>query len=122
MPNKIEPHDSALKKRIRKIGAVMPAALARARKYRSSGNWQKVSALHKAEFPLCCDPFNDHSKEHRSVPVDQTHHVRGLSTHFHLRAYTVNLRSLCTACHSKVEQLERANKPTQYLFKEVPEY
>ncbi len=116
-PRKIESHDKQLKERLNKIGAVMPATLARARKYRSSSNWQTVRALKLADTPLCQDPFKDHSDIGTSVPGTQVHHIRGLATHFSLRAYEPNLASICTSCHSKIESMERQNKPTHYLFR-----
>lgn len=104
-----------------RIGAIIPLHLARARKYRSSGNWQKCVALQKSEFPLCCDPHGDHLKEGITVPMAQVHHVLGLATHFHLRAYPKNLRSLCVKCHHKIEMMERSGRNTAFLFKITPE-
>lgn len=122
MPNKIESHDSDVRQRLNKIGAVLPANLAKAKKYRSSGNWQKVVSMQKKEFPLCCDPFKDHKKDGRMIPMDQVHHIRELAKFFHLRAYKKNLRSICTGCHSKISVLERQNRPTYHFFKEMPEF
>jgi hypothetical protein len=116
-PFKIPPHDEKLRKRVNKIETIAPAHLARSKKYRSSSNWQKVRAIHLKEYPLCFDPHGDHAKDNRSVPAKQVHHILGLETHFHLRAYPKNLASLCTGCHSKIENLERSGKKTAYLFR-----
>lgn len=123
MPNKIPAHDSKVRLRMAKIGAVLPADLARARKYRSSSNWQKVVKGQKREFPMCCDPFKDHKNDNGgAVPMDDVHHVRELAKFFHLRAFGPNLRSICRKCHNKVSQLERQNKPTLWLFKVMPDF
>lgn len=100
----------------------MPSKLVRAKKYRDSQNWKDVRAIQKGEFPMCYDPFKDHREEGTTVPMAQVHHIYGLATHFHLRAYDRNLASLCVVCHDKVEKLERRGKKTQYLFRKKPEY
>jgi uncharacterized Fe-S cluster-containing MiaB family protein len=117
MPRKIDAHDTHVKKRLDKIKKLLPKNLERARKYRSSYNWQTVAKHHKHENPLCFDPFGDHKKEGRSEFVEETHHIRGLSTHFHLRSDPNNLASLCHSCHDKISKLERANKNTVFYFK-----
>lgn len=122
MPSKIESFDSDYRKRLMKIGEVLPLHLARARKYRSSSNWQNVVKIQKRDFPLCCDCFGDHKKEGGPVVMAQVHHVRELGKYFHLRAYKQNLRSICTSCHARVSQMERAGKPTYYLFKVMPDH
>lgn len=116
MPRKIEAHDVHVKKRLSKIKEILPKNLERARKYRSSYNWQQVSAQHKRDNPLCFDPFGDHKKNNESPFVQQTHHIRGLATHFHLRSDEDNLASLCIKCHDKIEKMERSRQKTAYLF------
>ena len=91
-----------------------------ARKYRSSSNWQKVVAIQKAAFPMCYDPHGDHKDEGTTEPMAQVHHIRGLAIHFHLRAYSKNLASLCVKCHDKIEKMERKGQRTWYLFKKPP--
>jgi len=99
------------------MSQLLPANLKRARKYRSSGNWQAVRALKLKTDPLCADPFGNHKKEGGDVGAVQVHHIEGLATHFHLRAALINLASICTKCHSKIEIMERQHKNTAYLFK-----
>lgn len=117
MPNKVRSFDEARKKRLNKMSRVMPANLKRARKYRSSGNWQTVRAMHMRNEPLCYDPFGYHKKEGGDMLADQVHHIQGLATHYHLRALESNLASICTRCHSVIEQMERHHKSTTHLFR-----
>lgn len=117
MPRKVAAHDEKLKKRMEAIGTVEPKHLIRARKYRSSSNWQKVRKSHALTEPLCRDPFGTHALEKTSLPMAEVHHIYPLSTHFALRAYGPNLVSLCHKCHDRVEKMERHGKKTQYLFK-----
>lgn len=119
MPNKVKAHDEARKKRLNKISRVMPANLQRARKYRSSGNWQKVRGMKLREDPLCCDPWAWHKEEGGDVLASQVHHVKELSKFFDIRAYGPNLRSICVRCHDAVSKIERQNKDTTWLFKKV---
>ena len=89
-------------------------ALAAAARFRSSAAWQKVRAVHVAQHPLCCDPF----KVHGPFPaaVEDVHHVEGVAKRPDLALVGDNLRSLCRACHNRVEGLERAGKGTSGLF------
>lgn len=122
MPNKIVSVGIDRAKRLSKMGEVVPFKQKRARKFRSSSQWQKVVAIQKQGFPMCCDPFNDHKDAGTAEPMGQVHHVKELVKAWHLRAYLPNLRSICTACHAKVSILERQGKPTEYLFKTMPEF
>lgn len=117
IPKKVRSHDRKRKERLKKMSVVLPANLQRARKYRSSGNWQKVRAQKLRNDPLCADPFGTHQKEGGDVGASQVHHILGLATHYHLRALLSNLASICTRCHSKIEIMERQHKQTAYLFK-----
>lgn len=116
MPNKIKSHDSHMKERLNKIPTLLPRNLERARKYRSSYNWQQVAAQHKLDNPLCCDVFGYHAKEGMAPFVEQTHHIQPLATHYHIRALESNLASVCIPCHDRLEKLERSGKRTAYLF------
>jgi len=100
-----------------KMSQVLPPALAKARKFRSSSLWQKVRAMFLRNNPLCADPFSNHFKEGGAVGGNQVHHIKGLSVRYDLRVTESNLATVCTRCHSKVEVLERQNRQTAYLFK-----
>lgn len=89
--------------------------LARNDKIRSGGNWKKCREINRAQNPLCFDPFKDHGGW--PVPMTDTHHILPLATHPHLAYDQSNLVSLCRACHNKIEQMERAQQPTEHLFK-----
>lgn len=89
-------------------------ALAAAADIRSTSQWQKVRALHRALYPLCCDPFG----YHRDMPAtnQQSHHIVPLIERPDLAFVLSNLGPTCTRCHAQVEGMERAGKPTAYLF------
>lgn len=89
-------------------------ALAEAARLRSSARWQTVRALHKAQHPLCCDPFKRHGRF--PEPAVDTHHVIGAAVAPHLAFDFDNLRSLCRGCHAEVEAMERNSRATQHLF------
>jgi len=83
------------------------------RRVRNSHQWQRVRNLYRQENPLCCDPLKLHSGPE---PVQSVHHVNPVLTHPNLAFAWTNLRSLCDACHSEIERLERSGQPTQHLF------
>jgi len=89
-------------------------ALSAAAKFRSSVVWQRFRDWYKREHPLCVDPFRDHPHEVR--PVEDVHHVLGLAERLDLGLDADNCRSLCRACHAKVEGMARAGRPTAQLF------
>lgn len=99
------------------MSEVLPANLKRARKFRSSGLWQKVRNSYIRNNPLCADVFGIHTKEGGPVGATEVHHIKPLSTHFFLKAYPNNLASLCHKCHDLIEKMERQHKQTTYLFK-----
>lgn len=88
-------------------------ALANAARIRNSAQWQKVRAIHRAQHPLCCDPFND---VRHPAPNQTSHHIMPLATHPHLAFDLDNLAPLCTRCHAKVERIERNGDATAHLF------
>ena len=90
------------------------AGLAAAAALRSSSRWQKFRAFFRDRHPLCCDPFGAHIDDPR--PVAQIHHVEPLAQRPDLALVEANCRPLCTACHGRVERLERAGTATQHLF------
>jgi 5-methylcytosine-specific restriction enzyme A len=85
-----------------------------ATRYHGSAQWKRIRTLHKAQHPLCCDPFGDHGGY--PAPNEQSHHIWPLATHPELASTMENLAPLCTTCHGKVERLERAGTATQHLF------
>ena len=88
--------------------------LALSAKIRNSARWQKVRAIHKAQFPLCCDPL----KTHGQFPAynQQSHHIKPLATHPECAFDLDNLAPLCTRCHSAIEAKERKGENTAHLF------
>lgn len=84
---------------------------------RNSHAWQKVRRIHAKKHPTCCDPFGEHLLG--PEPVESIHHVLGLDSNPELAFYESNLRSLCNACHSRVEKMERSGESTQHLFEEA---
>ena len=97
-------------------------ALAFAARIRSSARWRKVAALHKAQSPLCADPFGDHAREGIVGLTEQSHHIIGLAEiyahHPHEMAFDLgNLAPLCTRCHRKVEARERTGERTCEMFR-----
>lgn len=93
-------------------------ALAEAARIRNSANWQKLRALHRAQFPLCSDPFNEHRDS--PAPNQQSHHIKPLRTAPPLALEWDNLAPLCTRCHARIEAMERAGRRTAALFAECP--
>lgn len=80
---------------------------------RSSYLWQIVRDAYRRQNPLCVDPFNEHDGPE---PVQSIHHVKPLKDYPDLAFVDGNLRSLCSDCHGRIEQLERGGKPTQNMF------
>lgn len=91
-------------------------ALAEAARIRNSSLWQQVRAMHRAQHPLCCDPFKEHGRF--PVPMTQVHHIQGVAVAPHLAYDPSNLASLCDGCHHRIEALERAGKGTAEHFAE----
>ncbi len=116
MPNSLPSHDRKKSKKLKQFKSCSPKNLELARKFRSSGLWQHIRLIHLTDNPLCFDPFGDHADDGRVVPAVQVHHIRGLATHYHLRITRSNLASICTGCHSKIEQMERADQDTHTFF------
>jgi hypothetical protein len=89
-------------------------ALAEAARIRSGVTWQKVRRIHRSLEPLCCDPFADHPDEPR--PNQNSHHIESLADRPDLAFDLENLAPTCTACHGKVERMQRAGQATRRLF------
>jgi hypothetical protein len=85
-----------------------------AAKIRSSVGWQKTRDLHRAQFPLCCDPMSRHPEHPK--PNQNSHHIIPLIERPDLALDLDNLAATCTACHAEIERMERAGKATRFLF------
>lgn len=92
--------------------------LAIAAKIRSSGHWQHFREWFRVRHPLCCDPFKTHGD--LTVPMVQVHHVEGVASRPDLAFAEDNCRPLCSACHARVERIERHGDATQSLFESPP--
>jgi 5-methylcytosine-specific restriction endonuclease McrA len=77
---------------------------------RDSSRWKKVRRLKLTESPMCEDPFNDHSNKQTTETARQVHHIKGLRKHPDLAFVWSNLMSVCTKCHSKMEQHENIKR------------
>jgi 5-methylcytosine-specific restriction endonuclease McrA len=98
-------------------------ALAFAATVRSSARWRCVRTLHKAQEPLCRDPFGTHAKAGLPAYNEQSHHITSLAAiyalgpaHYELAYDLANLAGLCTACHARVERMERGGGETRAMF------
>lgn len=93
-------------------------ALAAAARFRSRPQWKRFRAWFRAQHPLCCDPF----RRHGAMPAfaEAVHHVVPLALRPDLGLTPANCRPLCTACHNRIEGMERRGEPTQHLFAVTP--
>lgn len=91
-------------------------SLAAAAKVRSSGAWAACRKAFRTAHPLCCDPLKLHAD--RAEPTQAVHHIRGLAQDASHRNATSfdNLAPLCTACHARIEAMERAGRSTAHHF------
>lgn len=89
--------------------------LAEAARIRNSRQWQRVRQMHRDRQPLCCDPFGAHPDDPQ--PNQSSHHIQPLASRPDLAFDFSNLAGLCTACHARVERMERAGRPTAALFR-----
>ena len=64
---------------------------------------------------MCCDPFGLHPD--RVVAADDTHHIYGLRQRPDLAYKEDCTAPVCTACHGKLNAMERKNEPTEQLFR-----
>jgi 5-methylcytosine-specific restriction endonuclease McrA len=81
---------------------------------RRGNQWRKVSQLVRAQNPLCCDPLDLHKGW--PVAAQQVHHVIPAEDRPDLILVLENCASVCIKCHSEVERLHKAGKPTAHLF------
>lgn len=84
------------------------AALATARKIRSSEAWNRCRASVLMASPLCADPHGHHAREGRLEVATQVHHVKPLATHPHLAFDAENLMAICEGCHAILSASERS--------------
>jgi len=111
-------HDK-LKARSKGQRVLLSADHAKARKYRSSYQWQKLSKLILLRNPLCCDPYGTHEEGSDIVAGKEVHHIKAVATHYYLRAHRSNLASICSACHNKVSMSERDGTYNPDLFGKI---
>lgn len=91
--------------------------LAWAKRIRDSAPWKRFVQRHRAQHPLCVDPFGFHAKEGVSVPAESRHHVKPLQQCTYDEAFDpANVVGLCWVCHNKVERMERNGQATAHLF------
>ena len=81
---------------------------------RSSARWQRYRAWLKRRHPFCCDPFGKHGD--RLTAAVQVHHVEPLRIRPDLAFTEANTAPVCTACHGRVEAMERTGRDTRHLF------
>lgn len=85
-------------------------------KIRSSSRWQKFRQWFKARHPLCIDPFYFHARDGVLVPMQAIHHIRPVEANPELALSENNCAAICTACHNRIEAMERAGKSTESMF------
>lgn len=85
---------------------------------RNSHRWQRFREWFRRRYPLCCDPFGHHAEDGVIEATDHVHHIIGLEERSDLAFDDRNCAPLCTACHARVEAMERRGEPTVHLFKE----
>lgn len=85
-------------------------ALLRAKKMRSSMQWQKVREIRLNRNPVCQDPFGIHARERRPVAATEVDHIVSIFD-APSRAYDLsNTQSLCKSCHARKTGQERSER------------
>ena len=79
---------------------------------RNTAQWQKLRKLFLAAHPLCNDPYEVHRINGETVEARQVDHVIAYRERPDLCFTESNLQGLCTMCHSRKSQLERAHDAT----------
>lgn len=98
--------------------AELPTAdRASALRVRHSRRMLEFSRWFRRRHPLCCDPLGDHAKDGITRGTDNTHHVQPLEARLDLAFVEGNCAPLCTACHAKIEAMERRGVDTESLFR-----
>jgi len=88
--------------------------LAQAKKIRDSARWQIVRRLHKSLNPCCCDPFDIHRI---GALTTESHHIMGLASRPELAYDMRNLAPLCSACHARIEGMQRRGDDALSIFR-----
>lgn len=83
-----------------------------ARRLRASSRWVKLSAYMRKKYPVCYNPFNDHSV----VEAAEVHHIFRIADYPELAYEKDNLVTLCKRCHGIITSLEGKDIDTQWLF------
>ncbi len=84
------------------------AALARAKQIRSSKRWQRLRLVILRKQPLCADIYGEHVRTGQAILAEQVDHILGILGHPELAFTESNLQGLCTTCHARKSQEERA--------------
>ena len=85
------------------------------RKIRNKARYRRFRTMFKRRWPICCDPFDSHPDT--VEPTADMHHIYGLANRPDLAYVEEANAPLCTACHGKINAMERKNEPTEQLFK-----
>ncbi len=91
----------------------MSEAYEKARRFRSSKEWQNARRRHLSQHPLCVDPLAQHALP---VTADEVHHIEPVAKRYDLRTAAGNLASLCEMCHLMIEAKMRNGQGTRHLF------
>ena len=83
---------------------------------RSGKRWKSVSRRSLKRNPLCFDPLGHHEYDGFSVQARQSHHIIPLVEDLSLAFTPRNIVSLCTMCHSKIEQMILRGDDTKKFF------
>lgn len=76
--------------------------------------WEKQSLLFRKQNPLCMDPFNVHSRDHRVEPSRVTDHIVPHNGNRFLFRDPSNLGALCVSCHNQKTFLESRGQSVIY--------
>ena len=90
-------------------------AVAAAKAFYRTQQWQSLRLMQLSAHPLCCDPFNYHIAYGEAKPATQVNHIQRISTHPHLKADMQNLASVCQECHTKVTSMEQQGRIDEVL-------
>jgi 5-methylcytosine-specific restriction endonuclease McrA len=77
------------------------AALALAKRLRSTKRWQTVRLWVLAEGPMCADPYGHHVRFGETVLAAEVDHIIGLALRPDLAFERENLMPLCRGCHGE---------------------
>ena len=83
-----------------------------ARALRNTTRWYKLSSYMRQRYPVCYNPFNEHSVKEAT----EVHHIFKVSDYPALAYDKDNLVTLCSQCHGTITALEKKNIDTQWLF------